>query len=340
MNSYKNANSFLVLAFLCFFQMNGQGYLPFPATGASWKMHCGYSRLPHVSGYPTFSNSFVTFSVVGDTLFNGYSWKIIRGDLATIDTVPFLPLPGATFYIRIDSVNANSFVWENSVERNVYNISKEAGENWIIQKPVPLLFFDCYGISDFQYWVDNAAPVSAVDTVSMGGLLRKRITPGFAGSNGAVYEGIGWLGYTNYTYDAGQYDVSYGTRVYQYCENGQAIYIDYAFIDNFNAVNFFPAHFPKLSIDCNLIVGDEKPVSGKQVKLYPNPGSSKVYLEFPPGKTMEGKLYSYDGKGILSFSSGNGKSEIETSTLPSGIYFFRMLTEGEGEVILKWMKVN
>ena len=75
--------------------------------------------------------------------------------------------------------------------------------------------------------------------------------------------------------------------------------------------------------------------------LYPNPGENMLYLEsnLRTGISVNVQMFSVDGKMVKSeeISRSFGLIELNTSELPSGVYFISLKTE-KGNSSLKWIK--
>jgi hypothetical protein len=75
--------------------------------------------------------------------------------------------------------------------------------------------------------------------------------------------------------------------------------------------------------------------------LYPNPGENILYIEsnMLTGIAVNVQMFSIDGKMVKSeeINRSFGLIELNTSELPSGVYFITLQTE-KGNTSLKWVK--
>ncbi len=70
-------------------------------------------------------------------------------------------------------------------------------------------------------------------------------------------------------------------------------------------------------------------VSTKNLLIYPNPSSAQLTVQFPNQSGIQSwQLFSVDGRAILNGRSTSSTLQIDTSIIPSGIYFFRS-TDGK-----------
>jgi hypothetical protein len=74
------------------------------------------------------------------------------------------------------------------------------------------------------------------------------------------------------------------------------------------------------------------------ISLYPNPATDKVYLKNPfSGSTIHSvSVYDYTGK--LQFVQTENPLEIETSSLPAGMYFIVLLSAGHETISGRFVK--
>jgi alpha-glucosidase (family GH31 glycosyl hydrolase) len=74
-------------------------------------------------------------------------------------------------------------------------------------------------------------------------------------------------------------------------------------------------------------IGTEDTRVNEQVKVYPNPGSELIYVEFPADKSTTIDIYNTEGKLLTSFSSNTNGSKLATfdlSSEPEGVYIFKI----------------
>jgi hypothetical protein len=69
----------------------------------------------------------------------------------------------------------------------------------------------------------------------------------------------------------------------------------------------------------------------KSIKIFPNPASDNLYLEFSKdvNKLISLKIIAVDGKIFLSENNVNLQMPIHISEIPSGIYILEIRTLGE-----------
>ncbi len=83
---------------------------------------------------------------------------------------------------------------------------------------------------------------------------------------------------------------------------------------------------------------NESPVYSR-IKLYPNPGSDKIYIDVPPG--MEGAWIDIvDGRGkvLMHEQIQTSPSVLSPYKLQSGIYLYRIYKENKVVKSGKWVK--
>lgn len=140
-----------------------------------------------------------------------------------------------------------------------------------------------------------------------------------------VYKGSA-QGYVAYTIKA-KNSVVIGTKL----ENNADIYFDYNVpIRTNTTVNTY-------STDLTL---NNTNLKTEQVKLYPNPGSNKVYLEFPNALSGSKNVSLVDMNGrVLQSETINGElGYIEVSKLVNGLYFVQIQSENGVKTVVKFMK--
>jgi hypothetical protein len=81
--------------------------------------------------------------------------------------------------------------------------------------------------------------------------------------------------------------------------------------------NFNPI-LPESSLDTNDIT------SQKNILLYPNPVHNEVILEVKNSTNSKLEVYDANGKVVLKKSLNNAKNSIDTSSLPAGLYLFKV----------------
>ena len=72
--------------------------------------------------------------------------------------------------------------------------------------------------------------------------------------------------------------------------------------------------------------GINETIQSKKINIYPNPSNNKIYIDNENFNTI--KLYDMLGKEVLNQDT-NGKTEINISHLPQGVYSVRILSNGK-----------
>lgn len=73
------------------------------------------------------------------------------------------------------------------------------------------------------------------------------------------------------------------------------------------------------------------------VKVYPNPTSANVYIEFPESTTASLAIFDMNGRLIQSLPLQQTVNTISTSGIASGVYFFKITTD-KGDTVRKIIK--
>jgi hypothetical protein len=103
-----------------------------------------------------------------------------------------------------------------------------------------------------------------------------------------------------------------------------------AFISYYNAsanlrqvINSNEKKLADVSTDVNTI--DKMP---SKVLIYPNPAVDKIYVSLKENPNAESSiiLYDFSGKKVLSEALQQGTSAIGTKNIPSGIYFYKIIS--------------
>jgi len=82
--------------------------------------------------------------------------------------------------------------------------------------------------------------------------------------------------------------------------------------------------------DIPLNIGDNSAFTENSINVYPNPSSDIFYFDVRKIKSQQGELHLYDIKGQQVFSRSIDGQDIvryNSSEIPSGIYFFRIVTD-------------
>ncbi len=78
---------------------------------------------------------------------------------------------------------------------------------------------------------------------------------------------------------------------------------------------------------------------GEQLSLSPNPATNVIRLALNGQVPTEGGMFSLDGQRIRNLSAEDMQSDIDVSTLPSGMYLLHITTEDGTQHNLKFVKV-
>ena len=67
------------------------------------------------------------------------------------------------------------------------------------------------------------------------------------------------------------------------------------------------------------------------LKVYPNPVSEKITVEFPGWQMTDGivTIYGIAGQQVMSQKMNGLKSEIAVNNLPSGLYFIKLVSNNK-----------
>ncbi len=105
-----------------------------------------------------------------------------------------------------------------------------------------------------------------------------------------------------------------------YCENGTRGY-------NESGIMFGPAE------DCDFPLMTQIIDSGNTLDVYPNPASNRITVELS-GMTQSGKIAIIDmeGQEFIARQITAPKTQLDISSLPSGVYFVRLTNEKTVEV--------
>ncbi|MFA6923373.1 MAG: YCF48-related protein [Bacteroidales bacterium] len=83
----------------------------------------------------------------------------------------------------------------------------------------------------------------------------------------------------------------------------------------------------------NIIFGIENKILSIDIMLYPNPVADKLTLELPQtSKQSTITIYNINGAELIKQQAITNKTQIDISTLPSGIYFVKLITDKTVEV--------
>ena len=72
------------------------------------------------------------------------------------------------------------------------------------------------------------------------------------------------------------------------------------------------------------------------VQIYPNPADDYINI-LSPSKVMSIKIYAANGKEML-VEDGQGKNQVDISSLKKGLYLLRVITESNGSQSFRVIK--
>ena len=83
----------------------------------------------------------------------------------------------------------------------------------------------------------------------------------------------------------------------------------------------------------------QKPHYTADITIYPNPGNNTINMQLPDNiNNAELSIFNISGKMIISKHLNNGLNTVSTDNLKSGIYFYRIITNGKVLSKGKWVK--
>ncbi|MBC7777127.1 MAG: T9SS type A sorting domain-containing protein [Phycisphaerae bacterium] len=92
--------------------------------------------------------------------------------------------------------------------------------------------------------------------------------------------------------------------------------------------DFMAADFKFIESACASAVGTITPNKAPFLNIFPNPTSDKIYLSENTGQLQ---VFDLEGKIVLSKNASRA-SELDVSTLPSGLYFLEIVVNGQRQV--------
>lgn len=304
-----------ILYFLFFFAVNGiaQTYYPFPESSAVW-------RQTQSSGDPfnppVINNNYSLF-INGDTIIDSASYSKLyffnhfTGSVFNIDTV------NSTYYGALREVNKRIYFYPDSASLNSYGFCYE----WI--QPSPLVPSEELLLYDFNAAVNDTIfyphldssyiVITSIDSVLIQGQYRKRFNHTGA-QNTSIPCGI----FSGLHYVEGIGDITSGLFAHwmYFFENSELFrcYED-------DLVSY--SHFP----NCMLPVGVKELFNKNDIKVYPNPTSNKLFLDFTDlnlATTLNVSLFDISGKKVHSSRMNQMINEIDVSNFNNGLYLLKI----------------
>ncbi|MCB9295658.1 MAG: T9SS type A sorting domain-containing protein [Lewinellaceae bacterium] len=247
-------------------------------------------------------SSYVTITVVGDTLIHGKPCRIMKKSGRNCAD---RELEDYTYYEEGVVYWYNKYVDQFTV---LYDFNAQAGDQWEI------LMEDC------------SAQVSVVstDTEVINGEVLKVLNMSFDGPlGGKITERLGHQpylfprirlsGWCHIICD-GRY--SNGLRCYQDAQLG--------------------LYETGLAENCETVISSiEKGIPQQELLVYPNPASDWIEVKFSPFHPGELSIFDYKGNLVKQFSLNSAGQAIDIFSLSPGYYFLRLLAGNESPLLKK-----
>jgi hypothetical protein len=308
----KHLLSFLVLILFVTIG-NGQTniYHPFPDS-AFWRVDCHYDK--QFLG-PCYVNYYFQYSSKGDTIINSSVYKKIYRSGVRVDTlycydphyVPNTPASGYVGALKDDSLtNKTFFVFANTTTDSLlYDYNLAVGDTM-------------RGHIAESFYFTSRLVVLSIDSVLVNGQYRKR----WHFANDAIHNdstyfiaGVGSSGGLIEPLNTSQGDLTYR---YLICVKDSSI--------SYFSSNAYSA------VGCNLIYTGINAVSeNSEWMISPNPTEDFLLIEME-NTPAEISVYDLTGKEVFKTFSANGKTKIDVSGLPHGMYFVRVNANGKFSV--------
>ena len=277
--------------------------IPMLQQGNTWSVDVYYGLLPPCDPTPC------SFTVTP---------QISLGNIELIDGVPYrriLSDGSPTCRLREDNGVVYKYDESSQTAKVLFDFNLELGDVFEIQGSA---YDVCCSECTPQIYGSPGGDLTVieVDFVELAGEIRKVITfdqDGYIG-NFQWIEGIGNI--TGFDFMWEILDITDGYALVCFETNG----VSYFFNNATSCDN------------TTLGVDDFKQA---QIKIYPNPSNSKVFIESQKDIVKKIKLYSLLGENIQTHS--NNLKSIDVSDLASGIYLLRIFTE-QGSTVKKIIK--
>lgn len=88
----------------------------------------------------------------------------------------------------------------------------------------------------------------------------------------------------------------------------------------------------------SVVIAANNEITSNKPILYPNPGSSEIYVSLSEQKIPDGVIYFYSNDGTEVSRTIMEQGKIEVPAMPSGMYWIKLET-GEGTYVEKWIKI-
>jgi len=281
-----------VLVFYILFTLSSKAqtnlYHDFPENNASWRVDWG-EQTCFVSG---LAQAKYRYYLLGDTLLNGTPYnQVIREFGSTYICGPSFPSgSGYMGGLRQDTMSRQVYfiAMDSTNESILYDFSLSIGDT------VPDLIFK-------QYTFDHVT-IAAIDSILVGSIYRKSFT---TSNYNTIVEGIGSL--------AGLLEISVLDRTPMlicYSEDSTILY-------RYSA-----------GVDCDLTTNLPESISSDhRVNFYPNPLVSESIIRLS-AELIRSKFFLYDiqGKQVRIMELTDKYSNISKENLPSGFYFYKVIS--------------
>jgi hypothetical protein len=277
--------------------------IPMLQQGNAWSVDVYYELLPPCDPTPC------SFTVTP---------QISLGNIELIDGVPYrriLSDGSPTCLLREDNGVVYKYDESSQIAKVLFDFNLELGDIFEIQGSA---YDVCCSECTPQIYGSPGGDLTVigVDFLELAGKMRKVITfdqDGYFG-NFQWIEGIGNITGFDFMWEA--IDITDGSLLVCFETEG----ISYFFNDATSCDN------TTFSID---------DFEQDQIVLYPNPSSSRVFIESKRDLITKTELHNLQGKEIRSFFEST--DSIDITDLPSGIYFLRIFTE-QGSTVKKIIK--
>lgn len=187
----------------------------------------------------------------------------------------------------------------------------------------------------------SIAPNSDTSNVFVSGITDYNQTPHIV-QLGCKHTNSIWVAYANP--DSVKWDRQYADSINYYLTINMALGPDgslYVAASRYNVLeqpDYTDAVVFRISKEGDFLVGDPNElIQNIGSKVYPNPGKNYLNIHIP--NYSESVVYLYDLQGrIVHRSSFKNKTRLNTESLNTGIYFYRITTQ-KGEIYIgKWVK--
>ncbi len=255
----------------------------------------------------------------------------------------------------------NMVVWDKATASNLshYNIYKQTSAENVYTKigQVPYLSFSTFiDTTTNPIVMAQKYEMSAVDNLGNESTLcpyhktvHLEVSPGVEGFN------LIWNTYEGFTFNTYRIHRKLNSGPWQLIDSvasDQISYTDPYFTSGImtyyiEVVRYYPCSPSLKSSEYESIIsnqGSSAPLGitdlhASKLLVYPNPVQQNVTVLLPYSGSVSAtlELYSADGREYLEMNINQSKTELDVSTLPSGMYFFKVVTR-EGTSTGKFLK--